>query len=125
MQHQYLLLSLLFICHFLGDYVFTTPRMLEAKQNGKPLGPIAAHAGVHAILMYVAMYFLVLFESLIMMTLFQFFAHFFTDVLKGRLQFYFPKLADTKNKSHWILFGADQLAHSAAIIYMCWNISQR
>ena len=120
-----MLLVLLFICHFLGDYVFTTPRMLEAKQTGKPLLPIFGHAGVHAILMYVAMYSFVLFETLLAMTVFQLIAHFLTDVLKGRLQATFPKLADSKNKAHWILFGADQLMHTLAILYMVQYIASR
>lgn len=125
---MYILLTLLFVCHFLGDYVLTTPKMLAAKQNGRPLFPILLHAGVHAILMFMVMLnmtWLVLFEAAFSMMVFQFVAHFITDVIKGRLQEKFPPLADPTKKGHWILFGADQLAHSAAIVFMCWSIANR
>ena len=49
------LLAFLLIGHFLGDFTpLSTPSMLRAKAVGTPLGPIGAHAAVHAGLVAVA-----------------------------------------------------------------------
>jgi hypothetical protein len=50
-----LLLVVLFVAHYLGDYTpLATPRMQRAKAAGRPVGPIAAHALVHAALVALA-----------------------------------------------------------------------
>ncbi len=46
------ILFMLMVCHYLADFtVLSTGWMLKAKQFGKPLYPILAHASVHALLM--------------------------------------------------------------------------
>jgi len=47
---------------------------------------------------------------------FQLFTHFCIDVLKGKLNVWFPSLSNPANKGHWYVFGADQLAHQIVII---------
>ena len=45
------LLAALLLGHNLGDFTpLATPRMLGAKSEGRPIGPIAAHAAVHGLL---------------------------------------------------------------------------
>jgi len=48
---DYSLLISLLLCHFVADYVLTTPAMIEAKATGKHLIHIVLHAGIHAVLM--------------------------------------------------------------------------
>ena len=55
-QHQLcLVLSALLLCHYLGDFCLTTKSMIRAKSNGKEYFPILLHAGVHAMLMTLAL----------------------------------------------------------------------
>ena len=50
------LLAFLFVGHFLGDFTpLASARMQEAKLSGTPLGPIALHALVHAVLVGIAL----------------------------------------------------------------------
>lgn len=116
---NYLLLSLLLIiCHFLGDFVFTNSSMLNAKQFGKPLSPIFIHAGIHGVLMLLVFLFFVDIQTAVLLGSAQWIAHFIIDVWKGKMNVWFPELADPKNKSHWIIFGFDQLLHMICILAM-------
>ena len=119
----------LFFCHLLSDYTpFSTKEMLIAKSTGKPLFPIAKHAFVHFTVMFI---FLTVYFSITVGTdnidvtkavffacLFEFVTHFFIDTLKGRFIVWFPKFKDTTKYSHWVLFGADQYAHTIVILLM-------
>lgn len=110
----------LFICHFLADFTpLSTPWMLHAKCLGKPLVPILTHACVHGILMLVFMLSIgVRYEVALQMWLLQVVTHFSVDVLKGRMNGWFPTLQDTSSKGHWTVFGFDQLLHAIVIIIM-------
>ena len=119
MQTQ--ILIILFICHFLADFThLSTKWMLQAKSFGHPLYPIFVHASVHAILMWFSLKVLFDIESLLSfyLFLFQLVTHFTIDVLKGKVNVLFPALQSSNNKSHWIVFGFDQLLHSVVIIIM-------
>lgn len=110
----------LFFCHFLGDFSpLSTPWMIHAKQFGKPLLPILAHASIHGTLMFI---FLLIFgigyETSFQLLIMQVSSHFFIDVLKGRINGWFPKVQSPINKEHWILFGLDQYLHALVIIKM-------
>ena len=118
------LLLLLFFCHCLGDFTpLSTPWMIRAKETGKPLFPIFCHAFVHATLMGIVLlcwFYITPFQIEITskLFLFQLGTHFIIDVWKGRMNVWFPALADITNKSHWMLFGIDQFFHAAVIILM-------
>lgn len=119
MKTESLLISL-FVCHFLADFThLSTGWMLAAKRLGKPLWPIMAHALVHGVLMAIVVYG---FTENIYLTLllgtFQAASHFCIDVLKGRMNGWFPSLQNPANKWHWVVFGADQLLHAIVIILM-------
>ncbi|MCX6312566.1 MAG: DUF3307 domain-containing protein [Bacteroidetes bacterium] len=119
-----LLFLLLFICHFLGDFVFTNSTMLEAKQKGSPLSPIFMHAGIHSMLMTLTLLFFVDVKTAAFLGSAQWISHFIIDVWKGKMNVWFPKLADNKNKSHWIIFGFDQLLHQICILAMIYSVKE-
>ena len=115
------ILLLLFLCHFLCDYThLSTAWMLKAKQFGKPLGPIFTHAFVHASLMLVVLSLVFGIHGWLLAFLFAFqlITHFAIDVMKGRMNGWFPPLQSPMNKWHWIVFGADQYLHTIVIIIM-------
>lgn len=103
------------VCHFFGDFVLVDDSMLSAKKLGSPIGPILTHSGVHAFLMAgVCLFFNPITISFIYPL--QFSTHFLIDLLKGKLNCWFPSLSSPANKRHWILFGFDQLLHQLVII---------
>jgi hypothetical protein len=91
--------------------------MLSAKRFGKPLLPILAHAGNHANQVLWFTFFVV--DDLYIAfyaALFQLVTHFTIDVLKGRLNGWFPALQSPANPYHWYVFGADQFLHQLVIL---------
>lgn len=114
----------LFICHWLADYTpLSTSWMLNAKRLGDPLHPIFAHALVHGILMSIFLLFIVGFNhTLLGLCCFQVITHFIIDVWKGKMNYWFPSLQSPANKSHWVIFGFDQLLHALVIIAMSYLI---
>ena len=123
MNTQTLVLIALFFCHFLADYThLSTAWMLNAKRLGKPLYPIFTHAFVHASLMLIALTLLFNVSGCVLAGLFTFqlLTHFGIDILKGRMNGWFPSLQSPANKWHWIVFGADQYLHAIVIIIMSY-----
>lgn len=125
-MNPFILLLLLNVCHWAGDYThLSTAEMLGAKRLGKPLTPIFAHATVHFILMFIVVFPASLNEpgTMILVLLIQLISHFLIDVLKGRLNGWFPRLSDPSNKFHWWIFGIDQFLHQSVIILMVYLIT--
>lgn len=116
-----LLLMALNVCHFLADYThLSTSWMLNAKRFGKPLFPILCHACCHGTLMYFTLLLFIDNTMAVTLCLFQVITHFLIDVLKGKTNVWFPTVSSPVNKSHWYLFGADQLLHQLIIIIMAY-----
>lgn len=114
-----LLLILLFVCHYLGDFTpLSNAWMQQAKQFGRPLFPILCHAAVHAFLMLIVLLFFIEPKIALSLSLFQCLAHFSIDVLKGKMNGWFPILQDASKKGYWMIFGFDQLLHQATILTM-------
>jgi hypothetical protein len=114
-------LLLLNFCHLLGDFThLSTNWMLNAKRLGKPLFPILIHAYVHATLFFFAVWFIQDIYMAIIAFSIQAPTHFLIDVLKGRMNGWFPKLQDPSNKLHWITFGTDQFGHQVVIIFTAY-----
>lgn len=111
------------LCHFLGDYThLSTQEMLKSKRTGKAFPYIIMHGFIHAFLMglfliYIIPHKIELWYGLFM---FQFLSHTVIDVLKGKLNVWFPALANPANKYHWYVFGADQFLHQLVIIIMTY-----
>lgn len=112
-----ILIALLFV-HWLGDYThLSTPWMLQAKRFGKPVMPIIAHAAVHAVLTsFVLTIYGKAFWSVTIGTLIMLVTHSVVDVLKGRMNGWFPKLQSPANPIHWYVFGLDQTLHILVLI---------
>lgn len=120
------LLIALFVCHYIGDYThLSMPFMLTAKKIGKPLSPIFDHAGLHALLMWATMILLLPKSKWILvlcLCFLQLISHSIIDILKGRMNVWFPSIANPANKVYWYIFGLDQLLHALIIILM-WYLT--
>lgn len=118
------ILLILNLCHWAADYThLSTKWMLDAKKNGTPLIPIAVHALVHGGLMFSALSGLGVANAIIL-SIFQIITHFGIDVLKGKMNVWFPSLTSPANVYHWWVFGADQYLHQAVIILMAyWSVT--
>lgn len=112
-----LTLLILNICHWAADFTdLSTPWMQNAKRFGKPLFPILVHAGVHTILFFIAVLVLHGPDKALLAAAIQLPTHFAIDVLKGRMNVWFPQLQHFENKFYWWVLGADQWLHQSVII---------
>lgn len=119
----WLFISLL-ICHWMADFThLSRPYMLAAKKFGKPLTPIFHHAFIHASLMVIPLSFFTTPAMGFNCFLIQIASHFCIDVLKGRLNGWYPSLQNPANYFHWYVFGADQFLHIMVIILMTFIAS--
>ena len=115
----FITLILLNVCHWFADYShLSTDKMLAAKRFGAPIGPIFEHALWHSLLMGSVVLVIYNLELAFLTGLIQLISHFFIDLLKGKLNKWFPVLQSPANRSHWYIFGADQLLHQLIIILM-------
>lgn len=113
-----LILIGLFFCHFLGDFTYLSNQwMMQAKKHGRPLFPILAHAGVHAILMGVFLGIMGV-ANVLSLAGIQLISHFAIDLWKGRMNGWFPILRDPDKKISWTFFGFDQFLHAVVIVGM-------
>lgn len=114
-------LIVLNICHWAADYTqLSRPYMLSAKRVGSPLKPILEHGMVHGVLMgLICWAFFTNILGALLVFIFQSATHFGIDVLKGKMNVWFPKLQSPANVYHWWVFGADQLLHQVVIITIC------
>lgn len=111
-----LLIGLLF-CHYLADFThLSMPYMLRAKAIGSPWFPIFQHAMVHALLMCAWAWWAIGLPAAVVTYGIVLTTHFGIDILKGKLNVWFPKLKSPSNPFHWYVFGADQLLHILVII---------
>lgn len=108
--------------HFLADYPFQTPYMLQKFKLRGWVKPLAAHAGVHALLtLMIAIWFS---RFAILLALFDFIVHFAMDRVKaspnllGRYRALsageFPTATDEQragNRYFWWALGLDQMVH--------------
>lgn len=127
-----ILLILLLFCHWLADYThLSTNWMLSAKRLGKPLFPIFCHALTHALLMgiviAISLYLKIgynaanwKYDKIDSVIFIELSTHFLIDVLKGRLNGWFPKISNPANKYHWYVFGLDQFLHQIVIVYIVY-----
>ena len=116
MRELFLLLVLL-VCHYLADFCLTSPAMIKAKADGRNPWPILLHAGIHTGLVGVCLLcWQISWNLLLMMMALELVSHFLFDTAKGRLSACFPRLADQRQKSYWMLYGIDQLLHQLVIV---------
>ncbi len=112
-----ILLIVLLVGHYLADFCLTTPAMIRAKADGRKVGPILLHAGVHALLVGVCLLvFGVPWKLLLLLMLAELVSHFLIDTAKGLLTARFPLLADQQKKPYWMLYGFGQRLHLLVIV---------
>ena len=112
------LLCAFLVAHFLGDFTpLATRRMQEAKVRGDPL-PIAAHAGVHTVLVTVAALLIAApnWQLTASAAALVFATHFALDYLRPALARRFPALGDPGQNAFWYSLGLDQLGHGLVLI---------
>lgn len=113
------LLALLFIGHFLGDFTsLATTRMQKAKAEGGPMWVIATHAAVHGLLSGLAVALVTGFNPSLLASVvgLQFLTHFGLDVFRARLGVRVPAVADPGRNVYWTVLGLDQLAHGLVLL---------
>ena len=117
-----MILYQLILSHLVFDYgKALTPEMIKAKSKGYPYFPIAKHAFLHAIGVFCILILnSISVEKAVFTGLFEFSAHFFIDVMKGRIETKWSKLKDPTNLYHWHLFQIDQFLHISCkyLIYL-------
>ena len=105
--------------HFIGDFTpLATTRMQHAKANGGPLGPILAHAGVHAALVTLVLIALAPAGAgaVAAAAAFEFGTHFLLDTTRARLGARVPALGDPAGRPFWTLLGLDQFGHAVVLV---------
>ena len=113
------LLTFLLVGHFLGDFTaLSTPRMQEAKRKGTPIGPIALHALIHAVLGGVAVAAIARPDPMLLLgaVTVEFWTHLGIDWFRGRMTARRPALADPGQPVFWTVLGLDQLAHGLVLV---------
>ena len=113
------LLVFLFLGHFLGDFTpLATARMLEAKLSGTPLGPIALHALIQAVLVGIAVAAIARPVPIFLLAAvaIEFWTHLGIDWFKGRVSARRPAVADPGQSVFWTVLGIDQLAHALVLV---------
>ena len=113
------LLVFLFVGHFLGDFTpLATARMLEAKLTGSPIGPIALHALVHAVLVGLAVAAIARPVPMFILAAVsvEFWTHLGLDWMKGKMSVRRPALGDPGQPIFWTTLGIDQLAHALVLV---------
>ena len=118
-EQAVVLLALLFVAHFLGDFTpLATSRMQEAKMVGTPLGPIALHALIHALLVGIVVLGAVRPAPMLVLAAVavEFWTHLGLDWFRGRLGAKQPALADPGGQAFWTTLGLDQLVHALVLV---------
>lgn len=114
-----LLLVALFVAHDLGDFTpLATARIRRAKAEGGPMGSIALHAGVHAVLVGLAVFAVVRPSASILGLAVgtEFATHFAIDAVRARIGVRIPALTNWNSNPFWWALGLDQLLHGLVLI---------
>lgn len=109
----WLILTLLFIKHFLADFVWQTDTMVIEKGKYGYLGGLQ-HSALHGVLTYaVLMHFLGV-QACAMLAMIDAFIHYHIDWAKMNI----TKNYTVKDKQFWFWLGFDQLLHALTYIIM-------
>ena len=114
-----LLLTLLFIKHFIFDFLYQPPYQWQNKGTYGHIGGIA-HSGQHALSTLFILVFFISPHTAGLIAVFEFLIHYHMDWFKMKYNKYKGWTATTHNE-FWILLGVDQLVHSltyVGIVYL-------
>ena len=112
----WLILSLLFVKHFLADFVWQTNKMLKDKGHLGRLGGLQ-HAGLHGVLTYVILMHFLGIQACVMLAMVDCVLHYGIDLAKVRVS---VRLTPQDN-AFWIWFGLDQLAHALTYLAIAFT----
>lgn len=115
----------LLVAHFLGDYTpLASARMQDAKSAGTPVGPIAAHALIHALLVAIAVGVVARpgWMPTVVAAAIVFGTHLGIDVVRGRLGAKHPDLSNPERQAFWTALGFDQLLHGLVLVGVAWLV---
>jgi hypothetical protein len=114
----WLILTLLFVKHFLADFCWQSDRMLRDKGHFGRLGGLQ-HAGLHGALTYaILMHFLGL-QACIILAVFDAVIHYIVDITHRRLTVRLSTDAD----AFWFWIGVDQLVHAVTYLAIGFVVS--
>jgi hypothetical protein len=122
MHVQLCLLLALAFAHFLGDFTPLNKWMLKAKRYGKPVSLVLAHGAVNGALYMLAALFFTDIRMALLAFAIETGTHTAIDVLKGRINQWFPVVEDRTKAIHWTVMGADQLLHQVVLIMIVFLI---
>ena len=111
----WLIISLLFVKHFLADFVWQSQRMLKDKGHYGRLGGFE-HSGLHAALTYVILMHFLTPQACAMLALFDAFVHYHIDWVKVRTS---VKLTP-EDHWYWVWLGLDQLLHAMTYLVIAF-----
>jgi hypothetical protein len=99
--------------------------MQAAKGAGNPLTPILAHAMVHATLVLIAVWAIAATSwSLVVAAAgIELGTHFAIDAFRARLGVRLPAVRDPSRRTHWYVFGVDQLLHGLVLLWIVVLVS--
>ena len=112
----WLILSLLFVKHFLADFVWQTNKMLKDKGHLGRMGGLQ-HAGLHGVLTYVILMHFLGIQACVMLAMVDCVLHYSIDLVKVRAS---VRLTPQDN-AFWIWFGLDQLAHALTYLAIAFT----
>jgi len=109
-----MLLTLLFIKHFLADFLYQPPYQFMNKGTyGHPGGLV--HSGQHVLLTFLILIFFVNLPAALLISLAEFVIHYHMDWFKMKYNKAKGWAATTHNQ-FWVLLGLDQLVHSLTYV---------
>jgi hypothetical protein len=109
------LLILLFVKHYLFDYVWQNPYMFQNKGILFHPGGLL-HAGLHSVATLILLLLIGYTEIALICSAIEFVIHYLTDYIKVNIEKKFR--LSTSDPRYWQLFGLDQLIHSITYIFI-------
>lgn len=114
----WLILTLLFVKHFLADFCWQSDRMLKDKGHFGRLGGLQ-HAGLHGALTYVILMHFLTLQASIMLAVIDAVIHYVVDLTHRRIT---VKIS-TDTDAFWFWIGVDQLVHTLTYLVIGFIVS--
>ena len=114
----WLILFLLFVKHFLADFVWQTEKMVVEKGQYGKWGGIH-HSLLHAVLTYTILIHVLGIQASAMLAVFDFIVHYHTDWAKMNI----AKKLTVQDKMYWFWLGMDQLVHAVTYLVIGFTIT--
>jgi hypothetical protein len=103
-------LIILFLGHWVGDYLFQTSKMAQQKRNG--IKWLSIHVGVYSMILFIFTLFLLDYKGAALFTSTNALLHWITDFFTSRLSAKFIE----KPRVFYPVLGFDQLIHTTCLI---------